>query len=184
VEGALSVELRDVFGGERAAQGGRKIGRAVGAGCSCVSSVVSERVCVTKRWVDSERWRCWIVEGQVCALLADDDGQYQALSHSLGARTTRSLGGCELGRVQDRANNSPSALNARRKEYYTLSPDRGRDDGGSAVLPSQLWIRKRQDTRICCQLTLFQILAQCDGFELDIYYRIALSAAGAIGCTH
>ena len=32
------------------------------------------------------------------------------------------------------------------EEYYTLSPDGGRDDGGSAVLPSQLWIRrKRQD---------------------------------------
>jgi hypothetical protein len=115
----------------------------VGAGCSCVSGAVSERAYVTEWWVDSERWRCWIIEGQVCALLEDDDGQCQALSHRLDARTTLRLGGGELGRVQNRANNSPSALNAHREEYYTLSPDGGRDDGGSAVLPSQLWIRKR-----------------------------------------
>jgi hypothetical protein len=104
---------------ERAAQGGERFRRVVGAGCSCTSSEGSELVCVTKRWADSERWRCWIFEGQVCALLEDEHGQYQALSHKLEARTTRSLGGRKLGRVQDRANNSPSALNARRKEYYT-----------------------------------------------------------------
>jgi hypothetical protein len=55
----------------------------------------------------------------MCFAGGREHGQYQALSHRLEARTTRSLGGCKLGRVQDRANNSPSALNARRKEYYT-----------------------------------------------------------------
>ena len=68
--------------------------------------------------------------------MLEDEGQCQALSHRLVARTTLCLGGHELARVQSRGTNLPSALNARRKEYYTSSIDGGRDDGGSAVLPS------------------------------------------------
>lgn len=60
----------------------------------------------------------------------------QALSHSLVARTTLCLGKNKLARLQSRETNLPSALNARREEYYTSSLDGGRDDGGSAVLPS------------------------------------------------
>ena len=134
--------------------------RVVDAGSSYVSSQGSKRMYETKWWVDSERWRCWIIEGQVCALLQDDDGVSIRLLVTGWLLVRRSVAagassaGYRTGQTTHPQHSMLVGKNTRPcRQMEVVMTGEVRSCPASLDTDASA---KTKTSRICCQLTLFQ----------------------------